>query len=135
MHSRGLGVMIVAVLLIATSAEAQVRYHIVAQQDGNWVALAGTFASERECSVEAGKYATTAKTQAGCLDDAAYTAWQVKVTEARRAAVVRECARYGVFGEAALEKLSGRELSDRNQAAVQRGMFALCMKEKGFPID
>ena len=126
---------IVALVLVATSAEAEIRYHIIAEQDGNWITLPGTFASERECSVEAGKYAATAKTRAGCLDDAAYAAWQVKVAQARRSAVVRECSRYGVYGEAALEKLSGKELSDRKQAAVQRGMFAHCMAEKGFPVE
>ena len=132
----------VGVVMAVSVTPAIAGYRIVSNQAGIWKEVPGDFESLAQCETEAKAFAVKAKTQAGCLSDEQFRAWQARVQASQAAAAAQQDERD--FGVAAKRcaRSSGVDLNLKSDSRVtilgtdkQRFNFDKCMTKKGHDLE
>jgi hypothetical protein len=136
----------VGVVMVVSVTPALAGYRIVSNQAGIWKEAPGDFESLAQCETEAKAFAMKANTQAGCLSDEQFRAWQARVQAAQTAAQARQAVEKDQrgFGKDAKRCAwaSGTEVNVKPDARVTvlgtakaRFNFDKCMSRKGHDLE
>jgi hypothetical protein len=130
---------VVAVVMIVSVAPAVAGYRIVSNQAGIWNEVPGSFESLAQCETEAKAFAVKSNTQAGCLSDEQFRAWQARVQAAQSAAQDQNDFAKNAKRCAAVSRVQANVKPDGRVTILgtdkQRFDFDKCMTKKGHDLE